>query len=210
MSFVKDDHKFTRGVGAIAAMDAVSSKRRRAAARAGVAMARRDGIMSRHTLGRISQTETSEGGGTGPSGSSSSGGSGGTYVPPRTPIPPRPTGTLPLPPKPLPPRLPVRIGLRPDAVLVKTPGSIVPTAPTPDGGSVIVVPPKGSTIVVGPPAPSAPTTRPPITPMPMPEFEETPDFSVVVDPVKAASSSSKYIVYGLIGLGALWFLKNRK
>jgi uncharacterized membrane protein YgcG len=51
MSFVKDDHSFTRGVGAIAAMDASSPRRRLAAARASRMLARRDAILARSTLG---------------------------------------------------------------------------------------------------------------------------------------------------------------
>lgn len=54
MSFVKDDHSFTRGVGAVAAMDASSPRRRAAAAQAARKMARRDRIMSMRTLGALS------------------------------------------------------------------------------------------------------------------------------------------------------------
>ncbi len=52
MSFVKDDHSFTRGVGAIAATDAASPRRRMAADRAALVLARRDAVMARSTLGR--------------------------------------------------------------------------------------------------------------------------------------------------------------
>lgn len=53
MSFVKDDHSFTRGVGAIAATDQVSSRRRIAADRAARALAVRDGMLARAALGAV-------------------------------------------------------------------------------------------------------------------------------------------------------------
>lgn len=57
MSFVRDDHSWTRGVGAIAATDQTSSRRRIAAGRAGRMMAARDSVMARHALGRISTVD---------------------------------------------------------------------------------------------------------------------------------------------------------
>ena len=56
MSFVKDDHAYTRGVGAVAAVDAASPTRRMAVARAAKVMARRDQLMSRSTLGKVMLT----------------------------------------------------------------------------------------------------------------------------------------------------------
>lgn len=65
MSFVKDDHGYTRGVGAVAAMDAASPGRRLAAARAARELARRDRLMAASTLGRIRQDGEDRGGGGG-------------------------------------------------------------------------------------------------------------------------------------------------
>ncbi|MEO6382483.1 MAG: hypothetical protein ABIO35_10915 [Nitrobacter sp.] len=46
MSFVKDDYAHTRGVGAVAALDAASPRRRRAMAQVALKMARRDRLMA--------------------------------------------------------------------------------------------------------------------------------------------------------------------
>lgn len=55
MTFVRDDHAFSRGVGAVAATDAASSRRRVAQDRADRVMARRDAILATQTLGAIRQ-----------------------------------------------------------------------------------------------------------------------------------------------------------
>jgi hypothetical protein len=85
MSYTKDDHSYTRGVGAIAAMDAHSPARRIATARAAQIMARRDAIMARHTLGAIDtrggvdKPAVDPGGTGGPAGGSGGGaGAGGS------------------------------------------------------------------------------------------------------------------------------------
>lgn len=129
MSFVKDGDSRTRGVGAVAAMDAASPGRRLAAARAARALARRDALMSRSTLGRAPLLTSPATGGTygarsidvDPFGR----GAGGL----KQPSGPTGGGGRPLPPKPKPPTLPGRGGLFAGRI-VKSPGSVIDTEPT--------------------------------------------------------------------------------
>lgn len=116
MSFVKDDYSHTRGVGAVASMDAASPGRRLAAARSARELARRDVVMASRTLGAPIET-----------------GQESAFSRPPTP-PPRPPGR---PPggKPRPPRFPRPrpfdvFGMR-GRPMVKSPGSVIDTGTTP-------------------------------------------------------------------------------
>lgn len=202
MSFVKDDHKYTRGVGAIAAMDAVSPARRRAAARGAVAMARRDSVMARHTLGRINNEEQGGGGG---------GGGGSTPTPPRPPGRP-PIGRPPVfPVKPRPIRNDLAI-LPVKGIVVKDPGTVLPPVVTPP---IVTLPPPREPVK---PLPGTPWTPPTIGPKPapptfdMPQFDSMPDVELtVVEPApQAAARSSNLLVYAVLGAGALWLLTRNK
>lgn len=231
MSFVKDDHDYTRGVGAVAAMDAVSSARRRAAARAAVEMARRDAVMSRHTLGRISQTSTNGGGG----GGTVTGGGGrpGTPRPPgRTPVfppgRPRPPGK-PLPPKPVPPRpLPFRprgldvasVAIK-EKLQVKSPGSVLPPPPpAPTKADVVAekTPVKAPVTIVaggsGTSWTSGAGAKTPVAPIdmgpPMPEITDMPPEAPA--PTSAPPTSKPkggLLLYAALGIGAWWLLTRK-
>lgn len=205
MSFVKDDHSYTRGVGAVAAMDAVSGNRRRAAARGAVAMARRDRVMARHTLGRINQRDEGDGGG---------GTSPGLPTPPRAPVRPPIVGKPPvitIPPKPLPPRIRDFAVIPTKGILVKDPGSVIPTAPTADGGSVVVVPPKSTvTITPGAATPMPVPPRPTYTPPSMPDFESMPDITIDTSAEPAPAKKSNVLLYAALGVGALWLLTRNR
>ncbi len=231
MSFVKDDSAYTRGVGAVASMDAASPNRRRAAARAAVEMARRDGIMSRHTLGRISQTDTSDGGGGsgGGGGGGTTGGGGRGPVRPgrpglggRRPLPPK----KPLPPKPVPPRFPIRdlSAIRNGKLQVKLPGAVLepvkggaadtktgtpitqtaqPAAPTKP--QVNVVAGGASTWVSG--SGGGGKVAPEAPPdMPPDEPELPPDAPIQTAPAKPKSN---LLMYAAIGIGAYWLLTRK-
>lgn len=200
MSYGKDDHAHTRGVGAVAAFDGSPARQARARLVAR-ALARRDAVMSRHALGRINQTEGDGGGGAG---------SGG---PSRPPPPGRP-----LPPKPLPPR-PVRS-------TIKLPGtsvvdSVAPSRPTkPPVAPPLPAPPKPpATIVVGSGIVPIVSGGGPKATVTMPDFEPSPDVDIIVDPVPApaapststsTSSSSKLLLYAALGMGAWWLLTRKK
>lgn len=226
MSFVKDDHSYTRGVGAVASMDAGSSRRRTAAALGALRMARRDAVMARHTLGRISQTENGGGGGSGGGGST---GGGGVRPPPLGPVRPSRPGVQPLPPKPVPPKINIRdfatirnlaIGTRPDVRVVvdpvKLPGAQVVDVkpePAPPPKDQVLPPPKTVTIVASPgiaplpPKPAAPSGGG------FPGFAPEPEIDVTVDaqPVTAPPAAKKpnYLLYAALGIGAYWLLTRK-
>lgn len=236
MSFVKDDHSYTRGVGAVAAMDAVSSRRRRAAARGGRRMARKDAIMSRHTLGRIAQIDPGDGGG-GSGGGGSTG--GGTRPPPTRPpsrLPVRPIVGIALPPKTpikvpikpgirdvIGPRLDLAVGVRGTRPIIadpiKTPGApvvqVTPDAAPPPKEQVLPPPRPVITVVAQPGSPITGGGRPAPPPPPtFPGFAPEPEVDVEVSTpaapvVPAKSSNSKLLLYAAIGIGAYWLLTRK-
>lgn len=152
MAFVRDDHSFTRGPGAIAAIDAVSSRRRRSMARAERALALREAL----TQGAIDRSQE-DNRPSGPGGS-------------RPPRPPRPTGGRPTPTRPpftgggrpgVRSPLGVRAGARGQAspLAVKLPGSVI----TPEAGGGRPV--QGATGSQTPATQVAPATTVPVTPI---------------------------------------------
>jgi len=202
VSFVKDDHSYTRGVGAVAAMDAVSSKRRRAAAAGARVMARRDAVFARHTLGRINQ-EAGDGTGTGAGGG----------VPTKPTIPVRPILTASA----------NRLAqMKNAATLVKDPGAPLATDPirtlppplpvyTPPAPAP--TPPKNTGVVpplVGTSTPWVPPKPPTYTPPDM-TIEEIPDVTIETAPEPPpAKKSNSFLLYAAIGAGALYLLTRNK
>lgn len=215
MSFVKDDHSFTRGVGAIAATDAASPRRRMAAARAAVVMARRDAVMARSTLGRaplITSPATGQfgirtlevdqfGRGAGGLKPHTPGGGGGGPTPTKPPGGRRPI------------RVPVKVSA--DGKLTKFPGSVL-TAPSDDRplppAPPLPAPPSATTkptvtiVAGGSSGPSGGGGRggaapPPPEPFPDAEVMET---EFAPEPT-AAKPTNKLFLYAALGLGA-WLL----
>ena len=192
MTFVRDDHRYTRGVGAVAAFDRATPARRVAAAREEMRMRRRDRKMSKSTLGMINQRDQSD------SGSGGTGG-GGRPSTPSTPIPPRPPHRFNVP------------GIRGGKAIVKSPGSVIadpvlpprlppPTRPPP----TLIVGTGISPISTGGgarPAASLPDFGPT---MEIPEIEEQPTGPTSVAP--SAPPTNKLLMYAAIGLGAWWLL----
>jgi hypothetical protein len=209
--FVKDDHSYTRGVGAVASMDAASSARRRAAARAELEMARRDRIMSlgatwaarviptRMTTKSTSTIETGQ--------------ESAFSRPP--PVPPK---TIPLPRRPR--------GLDAIGVKVKLPGSVMPTRAETKVSTVTTAPPASSSTAALPPtkaqvsivaggsgtswvsgaskasasAPEMDNPPPPFAPEPEPTAPSAP----------SPKTSSNLLMYAALGIGAIWLLTRSK
>jgi len=148
MAFVKDDHSYTRGAGAIAAMDAASPRRRIAMARADRALRLREAL----TQGAIDRGYE----GDRPAGSS-------------RPVPPRPPGPGRRPVMPRPPftggvrPTGVRAGVRgPRAELVKLPGTVITPGARegkPVQGATGTQAPSEEIKVTEPPAPPKPPPR---------------------------------------------------
>lgn len=222
MAFVKDDSGYTRGVGAIASMDAGSSRRRRAAALEGLRMARRDRVLAlgairrdvetiappqrSTTTTRTQQTSTIE------TGQESAFSRPPPPVPPKIKLPFRPKGLDLV-------RADVRFPVKPT---IKLPGTVIeppkdgikptqssgqpaPTpAPTKPSVTIVAAPGIGpiSSGSAKPPAPSMDENAPP------PWADEPP---VDTTPAPAASSAKKpnYLLYAAIGIGA-YLLLTRK
>lgn len=211
MAFVKDDHSYTRGPGAIAAMDAASPARRIAAARAERALRLREVL----TQGAIE---------TGQEAAFS-----------RPPPPPRPgkgRHPFPRPPhRPLPGKvkLPVRpkgldvIGGRIDGgkLTVKLPGSVI--EPPKTGGASATqtatpttAPTKGSTVIIGGgsgtswTAPSSKAGAAMSVDNPPPEFAPEPEEAPAQPAPAAKPASSKVLLYAALGIGAWWLLTRKK
>jgi hypothetical protein len=207
--YVKDDHSYTRGAGAIAAMDAVSPARRRAMARAERALAVRELL----TAGAISET-----------------GQEAAFSRPAPKPPIRPFPGRPRPGKPLPPGRPFRpakgVDSRFELKQIKSPGSVIgPSKATEPKATISTIsptttstalptPPKSPvTIVAGgsgaswtSPARAAamPSDNPPPPWAPEPEDEA---------PATAAAppkTSGKLLMYAAIGIGAWWLLTRKK
>lgn len=204
MAFVKDDHSFTRGPGAIAAMDAASPARRLAAARAERALRVREAL----TQGAI---ETGQ--------------EAAFSRPP--PPPPRP-GTKPFPPRrPGLVKLPVRpkgldaggrLGVRPE--LIKLPGTVITP---PKAGETKVTQtatpttaPTKQTVVVGGgsgtswTAPASKAGAAMSVDNQPPDFAPEPEETPAAAPAAAKPPSSKLLLYAAIGIGAWWLLTRKK
>jgi hypothetical protein len=214
VSFVKDDYGHTRGVGAIASMDAASPARRRAAARAAVEMARRDAVMARHTLGRLTLPLFHS-----------------QRPAPRLVKAPIPAAWFQPNLAPAPTRLPIRPGLDFSATTVqnlqiKSPGSVLPpktTAPTlpvdlltkavvtsTNKAPTTIVAGGSSTWTAGKAAPAAANVGP-IEPLPEMPPDEPP--LPALDPAAAPpprKTSGNLLLYAALGVGALWFLTRSK
>jgi len=222
MAFVRDDHSYTRGAGAIAAIDAASPRRRIAIARADRALRLREAL----TQGAIDRGYE----GDRPAGSS-------------RPVPPRPPGPG---RRPVPPRPPFTGGVRPTGVragvrgpraeLVKLPGTVITPGARggkPVQGSTGTQAPTEEIKATEPPRPPfspprqaiiagggggfmsvspKPTTSPPW----MPEIEDELDVELEeapaepapqVSPAPAPKSSSKLPLYA--GIALLAYLLTR-
>lgn len=208
MAFVKDDHGYTRGPGAIAAMDATSPARRLAAARAERALRVREAL----TQGAI---ETGQ--------------EAAFSRPPPRPARPRP-GKLPIHRLPFRPKdiaggklsVPVRPGM------VKLPGSVItppkagevtPTQTATPTSAPISAPTKAPvTIVAGGSGTSwvsgaaAKTPAAPVDNQPPPWAPEPePEQAVATAPAAPAKKpSSKILLYAALGIGAWWLLTRKK
>ena len=220
MPFVKDDHSYTRGPGAIAALDAASPKRRVAMARAERALRLREAL----TQGAISRGSDDDrpSGPTAPT----------TPRPPRPPRPTRPPGGRPVPPR---SPLGVRAGFRgPVVEQIKLPGTVI----TPEAGggrpaqgatgsqapvAVSSQTPVPASIVLPTSSPSKPVTivaAPGIAPIPQVKAQamasrvmpwDADDQEGVLEPTPAPASpktSSKLPLYA--GIGLLVYLLARK
>jgi hypothetical protein len=225
MAFVKDNDKETRGVGAIASMDATSPARRIAAARSAYELARRDRVMSMHTLGAIKQTTGTVTGRVPAKRPAVVGPFATTAEIPRKSKPP-----LHVPP-PLPrrafstttttdPRLSKQFSTLPklpiatDAVFVKSPGSVI--APPTGVAPVLTAlppPPKPVVAIVGGGASTwslasklpAPADLPPMEPLPdLPDEAE-----VQLTPASAPKTKGNLLMYAAIGAGVLWLLTRK-
>lgn len=222
MAFVQDDHSYTRGAGAIAAMDAASPRRRIAMARADRALHLREAL----TQGAIDRGYE----GDQPTGS-------------RPPAPPRPPGPGRRPVLPRPPftggvrPTGVRAGVRgPRADSVKLPGSVIQPGARdgkPVQGSTGTQAPSEEIKATEPPAPPKPPPRqaivsgggggfmpvspkPPAPPLRMPEISDELDVELEEAPVESApqaapapppKSSSKLPLYA--GIALLAYLLTR-
>jgi|GEM_PF-5724210 len=224
MAFVKDDHSYTRGAGAIAAMDAASPRRRIAMARADRALRVREAL----TQGAIDRGYE----GDRPAGSS-------------RPVPPRPPGPG---RRPVMPRPPFTGGVRPTGVragvsgpraeLVKLPGTVITPGARegkPVQGATGTQAPSEEIKATEPPAPPKPPPRQvivsgggggfmPVSPKPtapppwMPEISDELDVEleeapaelapqVSPAPAPAPKSSSKLPLYA--GIALLAYLLTR-
>lgn len=206
MAFVKDDHSYTRGPGAIAAMDASSPARRLAAARAERALRMREIL----TQGAI---ET---------------GQEAAFSRPAPPPPrPRPPGGKPLPPRrPLPfrPKGLDVVGGKiavPSKLTVKLPGSVI-TPPSPgevkptQTATPTTAPTKGQTVIVGGGSGTS-WTAPPRAPVAMPDnappaWAPEPEEASPMTTAPAAPEKkppSKLLLYAALGIGAWWLLTRK-
>jgi hypothetical protein len=217
VSFVKDDHSFTRGVGAIAATDAASPRRRMAADRAALVLARRDAVMARSTLGRapvITSPATGQfgirtlevdsfGRGAGGLKPHTPGGTGGGRPPGKTPggkgdrVPGKPTRPL----------------REVDGKLTKLPGSVLTAPsddrrppPTPSRDADATKSTKPTVMIVGgggssPGGGGGGRATPPPELFPDAEVMET---EFAPEPT-AAKPTNKLLLYAALGLGA-WLL----
>lgn len=219
MAFVKDDHSYTRGAGAIAAMDAASPRRRIAMARADRALRVREAL----TQGAIDRGYE----GDRPAGSS-------------RPVPPRPPGPGRRPVLPHPPftggvrPTGVRAGVRgPRAELIKLPGTVITPGARegkPVQGSTGTQAPSGETKSTEPQPPSRHvivsggggggfmpvSPKPAAPPLRMPEIEDELDVELDEAPAAPApqaapapppKSSSKLPLYA--GIALLAYLLTR-
>jgi len=200
MSFVKDDHAFTRGVGAVASMDAASPRRRLAAARAARQLARRDAVMALGAMRAGMQP---------------------TYAPDPTPDPTPPPSRRGRPSTMMPPRarkVPSRPTMMPG--IIKYPGSAIPIAPTaPTAPSTTVIGGGSGTSWTAPsspgigvPSPDSPATdaSPDLTTTDSASPDLTtpaaPDATTPASTTPAPASSNKLLMYAAIGVAAWWFL----
>lgn len=224
MSFVKDDSSRSRGVGAIASIDMGSPRRRLAAARAGRALAQRDAVMARSTLGRVPLLTSPATGTYGTTLKQPTGPSGGGGAPPVVTVGEKwsPTTTKSYTPPPASPPAPLRS--------TKLPGSVA-TAETKNGRTTVVngsgsvdvkptaplksdaPPSKTTTVIVGGgggapwtgvgPAAPAPMVVPPLDPMP--ELPDDGELAPSTAPTKPKTSGNT-LMYAALGIGALWLL----
>jgi hypothetical protein len=226
VSFVKDDHGYTRGVGAVASMDAASPGRRLAAARAARELARRDALMAASTMGRAPLVATSlatksfgarsievDHFGRGSGGlKQPSGPSGGGRLPPK-----------PLPPRPLPPRKPPRGPLFDYRAgrMVKSPGSVIDAEPTKGTAAPITGATKGATKEPvrsygggggggGSSGGGSSANVGPLEPLPSDvpaEEEEAP--AAPAAPAAPPKTSSNLLLYAAIGVAGWWLLTRK-
>jgi hypothetical protein len=209
--FVKDNYSYTRGVGAVAAMDAVSPVRRRAAEQAARASARRDVVLA---MGAMRSDGTAR----------------SIDEPIRPPRPTRPPGTP--PPRPTTSPLLAAANTRltsggrksAPAELIKLPGTVI-TPPT--GGETA---PTQSAVPTAAPV-QPPPVRPDVTitagggtswtappraelTSTLPGAPEVDADLVVAPPAQAThappTSTKKLAVYAAIGIGVLWYLTRSK
>ena len=198
--FVKDNYSYTRGVGAVAAMDAVSPTRRKAASKSALAMARRDALMAMSAM---------RADGTAPKLSVSSGKSvpietGQESAFSRTPTVPK---VLLVPTKP---------AVAPE--LVKLPGTtITPPKPgdtTPTQGIVSTAAPPQTTptpaptttIVTGGSGTSWVAPQRKLQPVAMPAMQAV---EVPESMASGQGSSNKTLLYIALGIGAWWLLTRK-
>lgn len=239
MSFVKDNDNRTRGVGAIASMDAASPGRRLAAARQSQALARRDALMARSTLGRVALFTSPATGGTygartlevdhfgrgagglkQPSGPS---GGGGAKSPPSGRTPPGKRKHSPVIGKtgrtPVVSAAPSRPWSTPDdrkgVVMVKSPGSVIDST-TGAKGAGSATPAKTTTIITGGGGGwSGGGTKPSIEPVPInisqESLPELPEEGFVdpAPPTTQPKASSNVLLYAALGIGAFWLLTRK-
>jgi hypothetical protein len=199
VSFVRDDHAYTRGAGAIASMDAVSPARRRSMARAERALAVREAL----TVGAI---ETGQ--------------EAAFSRPPPKPPRPFPGGRrVPFRVKGL------EAGFRPGTKFVKSPGSVIGPTKEPEPKATIepkaistALPTKGTTTIVGGGSGTSWTSgakarsaaqieMPP--PEQLPEMPEEAPAAPIAAPTPKPKTSSNLLVYAAIGAAALWFLTRK-
>jgi hypothetical protein len=219
--FVRDGNKNTRGVGAIASMDAVSPNRRLAEARAARVLARRDAVMALRTLGATRTVARN------------------VVAPPTLKTTSTSTSTIETGQeaafsRPPPPPGPVKIKLaqRPKGLLVpgirldvkqpviKLPGSVIeppktPTDQTKQGTTSTAAPAKAAVTIVaggpgaawvsGAPKPTAPQSPDNLPPAWAPEPDAAP-----TSPAKPKASGNMLLYAAIgVGLGILW-LESRK
>ena len=212
MAFVKDDHGYTRGPGAIAAMDAASPARRLAAARAERALRMRE-VLTQGAIETGQEAAFSR-----PPPSPPPRPPGGRPMPPRRPLPFRPKGLdviggkIAVPTKPT-VKLPGTVITPPTRGEVKPTQTATPTlSPTP-----LPLPPKTVTTVVGGGSGTS-WTAPPRTPPPgmdlenpPPAWAPEPEIAAPAAPTAspAKPASSKILLYAAIGIGAWWLLTRK-